>query len=129
MPAGDAQRVWFPEMLEELKASWSKTMSWDELSDFCARMSEKSKQIRRERGIMDAMMRCPKCGKRTRSSVSNVSIRSALFALKKDGLLDEADFKQFDKSWIKYKKRNGLDAYGRIADPDKGTNSAARGCH
>ena len=105
MPAGDAQRVWFPEMLEELKASWSKTMSWDDLADFCARMSEKRKQIRRERGIQPTMMWCPKCGKRTSSSVSNVSIRSALFALKKDGRLDEADFKQLDKSWMKHKKK------------------------
>ena len=56
MPAGDAQRVWFPEMLEELKASWSKTMSWEELTDFCARMSEKRKQIRLERGIQPTMM-------------------------------------------------------------------------
>jgi len=131
MPAGDAQRVWFPEMLEELKASWSKTMSWEELTDFCARMSEKRKQIRLERGIQPTMMWCPKCGKRTRSSVSNVSIRSALFALKKDGLLDEADFKQLDRSWMKHKKKNGLDAYGRIAEtpPDEGTSSTERGCH
>ena len=37
MPAGDAQRVWFPAMIEELKTSWSETMSWNELADLCAR--------------------------------------------------------------------------------------------
>ena len=131
MPAGDAQRVWFPEMLEELKASWSKTMSWDELADFCARMSERRKQIRRERGIQPTMMWCPKCEKRTRSSVLNVSIRSALFALKKDGLLDEADFTQLDKSWMRHKKKHRLDAYGRKVEtlPDEGTSITVRGCH
>ena len=39
MPSDDAQRVWFPEMLEELKTAWLSSMSWDELSDFCARMT------------------------------------------------------------------------------------------
>ena len=47
MPAGDAQRIWFPEMFAELKTSWSRTMPWKELTDFYARMTEKRKQIRR----------------------------------------------------------------------------------
>ncbi len=51
MPAGDAQRDWFPEMIEELKTSWSKTMQWEVLADFCARMTEKRRQIRHDRCI------------------------------------------------------------------------------
>jgi hypothetical protein len=41
MPAGDTQRVWFPEMIEELRTSWSMTMPWEDLADFCARMTKK----------------------------------------------------------------------------------------
>ena len=51
MPAGDAQRVWFPEMLEDLRSFWSKDMEWEQLADFCQYMTEKRKQIRLERGI------------------------------------------------------------------------------
>ncbi len=75
MPSGDAQRVWFPQMIEELETSWSKTMPWEDLADFCARMTEKQKQIRRERGIQHPKTRCPKCGKASRSDTSGVSIR------------------------------------------------------
>ncbi len=61
-PAGDAQRVWFPEMIEELKRSWSKAMDWKELADLCEHMTQKRKQIRQERGIQPPKTRCTKCG-------------------------------------------------------------------
>ena len=35
MPAGGAQRIWFPEMLSELKRIWSSALTWEELADFC----------------------------------------------------------------------------------------------
>ena len=117
MPAGDAQRVWFPEMFAELKTSWSGTMPWEEFTDFCARMTEKRKQIRQERGIQPPKTRCPICGKASRSDISGVSIRSALFALKNNGVITDAEFQELDKSWTKHKKKNGLDAHGRKVAP------------
>ena len=117
MPAGDAQRVWFPEMFAELKTSWSRTMPWEEFNDFCARMTEKRKQIRQERGIQPPKTRCPTCGKASRSEISGVSIRSALFALKNNGVITDAEFKELNKSWTKHKKKNGLDAHGRKVAP------------
>jgi len=131
MPAGDAQRVWFPEMLDDLRSFWTKETAWERLANFCERMTEKRKRIRLKRGIQPPMMWCPKCGKRTRAGVSNVSIRSALFALKKDGLISEAELKELDKSWMKHKKKNGLDASGRKTEEprDEGTGQTNTRCH
>ena len=53
MPAGDAQRAWFPEMLDELTRHWSSDMSWDEIAIFSRHMTEKRKKIRDARGIKD----------------------------------------------------------------------------
>ena len=120
MPSGDAQRVWFPEMLEELKTSWSESMSWYELAGFCARMTEMRKQIREERGIRSPRMRrCSRCGGTLRpfADVSGISIRSALFALRNNGVITNDEFKKLDKSWMKHKKKNGLDAHGRRPVP------------
>ncbi len=113
MPSGDAQRAWFPEMLEELKTSWSRTLFWEELADFCALMTERRSHIRRERGIRPPQARCPKCGKVPRADIAGVSIRSALFALRNNGIITDDEFKRLDKSWMKHKQRNDLDAYGR----------------
>jgi len=141
MPPGDAQRVWFPEMLDDLRSFWSEEIAWEALADFCERMTEKRKRIRLERGIQPPRTahlppgeRCPKCGQMSgttsRREPLAVSIRSALFALKKDGLIDEAKFNEFDKSWKKHRKKNGLDAYGRKTEScEEGTSGKDPGCH
>jgi len=85
-------------------------MSWDELADFCARMTDIRKRIREERGIQPPKTRCPKCGKVSRSDISGISIRSALFALRNKGVVTDDELKRLDKSWMKHKKKNGLDA-------------------
>lgn len=123
MPRGDAQRVWFPEMLAELKARWTRETPWAELADFCARMTEMRRQIREDRGIRPPKTQCSKCGKVSRSDISGVSIRSALFALRNNGVVTDDEFKELDKSWMKHRKKNGLDPYGRDAAPE----SAAAG--
>ena len=87
MPAGDAQRVWFPEMFADLKTSWSRTMPWEEFTDFCARITEKRKQIRGERGIQPPKTLCPTCAKASRADLSGVSIRSAMISLKNNGVI------------------------------------------
>jgi len=117
MPAGDAQRVWFPEMIEELKRGWSRTMPWDEVAELCARMTEKRRQIRQERGIQPPKMRCAQCGSVSRCDISGIPIRSALFALKNSGVITDTELRQLDKSWMKHRKKNGLNAFGRRAEP------------
>ena len=121
MASGDAQRVWFPEMLDELERKWSASVSWEELAGFCQVLTEKRKGIRESRGIEPPLTRCPRCGAVSRSDVSGVSIRSALFALKKIGAVTEAEHEALDKSWRKFKTRNRLDAYGRRVEPAQNT--------
>ena len=135
MPAGDVQRVWFPEMLDELKTFLSKETAWDDWADFCQRMTEKRKEIRLTRGVkpprtgpLPPGVRCLKCGRVSKNTSKPdplaVSIRSALFVLKKDGLISEAEFKGLDKSWMKYKKAKGLDAYGRKTETTRNTRAS-----
>jgi hypothetical protein len=42
-----------------------------------------------------------------------VSVRSALFALRKVGTLSEADFQRLDRDWKKHRAARGLDALGK----------------
>jgi hypothetical protein len=49
----------------------------------------------------------------SRGDIKGVSVRSALFALRKAGLLSDAEFKQLDLDWKKRKAARGLDAYGK----------------
>ena len=128
MPAGDAQRVWFPEMIEELRSTWSRAMIWKEFADFCGRMTAKRKEIRRTRDIQPPKTRCPRCGRVSRSDISGISIRSGLFALKNNGVVTEAEFKELDRSWMRYKAKHDLDPYGRKVETPRGEGYSADPC-
>ncbi len=45
MPPGDAQRAWFPEMLERLKAKWKPELTWKKQIGICEEMTEFREQI------------------------------------------------------------------------------------
>ena len=113
MPSGDPQRVWFPMMLEALERTWSKSMTWSEFADFCQRMTVERKAFREANGIKPPRFRCPDCGEVTASDIKGVSIRSALFALKKIGVVDKDEFKELDRDWKRTKREQALDVYGR----------------
>jgi hypothetical protein len=112
MPAGDAQRAWFPEMLEDLKSYWLTDWSWKGFSVFCEAMTEKRQTIMEARGTKPARIHCKVCG--SQMVLPPISIRSALFALRKIGAIDDNDFKKHEKEWAKYRKANSLDSYGKI---------------
>ena len=128
MAAGDAQRVWFPEMLEELRRTWSRAMTWKELADFCRRMTEKRLEIHRTRDIRPPRSRCPKCGQVSRSDISGVSIRSALFALKNNGVVTHDEFKELDKRWMRHKAEHDFDPYGRKVKASRDQAHSADRC-
>lgn len=124
MPSGDAQRVWFPEMLEVLTAEWSPSTTWDELVDLCGRLTDLRTDLRQSRGIQAPLTRCPKCGGVSRGDIKGVSVRSALFALRKVGTLSEADFRRLDRDWKKHRAARGLDALGRKIDASSATTTS-----
>ena len=113
MASGDAQRVWFPEMLNQLRTAWLASMTWDELAAFCQRVTVERRALRASRGIEPPTTRCSRCGAASKSDIRGVTIRSALFALRKMGVVEEAGFKALDKSWMRHKVANQLDPYGR----------------
>ncbi len=113
MPAGDAQRAWFPEMLSELEQRWYPDMTWNEYIDFCLEMTRMRENIWKIRDIRPAKMWCPNCQDYHDGRPPPISIRSMFFALKKMKILGENEFKELEKSWKKYRKSQNLDSYGK----------------
>lgn len=115
MPAGDAQKAWFPEMLSELKITWVSQMSWEECADLCHKMTHFRESIWKNRDIKPAKKWCTNCQEYHDSHPAPISIRSLLFALKKIKAINDNELKELDKSWKKFRKKANLDAYGRSA--------------
>jgi len=81
MPRGDAQRVWFPEMLARLQREWRETMSVAALIGLRDSLDTMLHQIRSERHISSPVFTCPKCGLRGPMAEPRVSVRAMILAL------------------------------------------------
>ena len=112
MVAGDAQRIWYPEMLTELKEFWSPSLPWDDVIVFCGRMTAMRKDIAVSRDIKPPIMKCHKCGTRTRGAYPTISVRSLIFALKKVKSISDYELKAIDLDWKRYQRKNALTGYG-----------------
>ena len=64
MPAGDAQRVWFPEMVTRLQNQWQEAMSFPALIELRDSLDAMLHQTRSARNISSPVFTCPKCGVR-----------------------------------------------------------------
>ena len=113
MAAGDAQRVWYPEMLDELKTRWTPGMSWGDVIVFCDRMTTMRKELALSRDIKPPMIKCHKCGTRERGAYPTIGIRSLIFALQKIEAISDDELKEIDRDWKRYRRKNALNAYGK----------------
>lgn len=112
MASGDAQRTWFPKMIEILKDAWHPELSPDELITLRDRLNKTLQTIRSDRNIIPPMMWCPKCQKRQRSAHPKVSVRATILAFGRFRIADQPQVKFIEKKWNTFRKQNQLDLYG-----------------
>jgi hypothetical protein len=112
MASGDNFKVWFPEMVIILKSTWHSTLSWEEIAELCHSMSERRNVIRAQKGIKNPLMHCNDCGEKHELLSTPITIRSLLFALKKENIVDELEFERLDTDWKKYQRKHKLDGSG-----------------
>ncbi len=62
MAAGDAQRVWFEEMVDTLRSKWQRELPFEDLIRLRDELDEMLQRIRSERQLRPPVLKCPKCG-------------------------------------------------------------------
>jgi len=117
MPAGDAQRTWFPEMVVELRNRWRSGLSLTELMELRDDLDAMLHRIRSERNIRTPVIRCRRCGHVGPAMEPDVSIRAVIIALGRFSIVSAEEMKTIDKRWAVYRKANGLDLHGKPAMP------------
>ena len=123
MPAGDAQRTWFPEMIVVLRSEWRDAIPPTELIALSGRLDEMLRRIRSERNISSPMFTCAHCGVSTRAAEPRVTVRAMILALGRFEIAPESIVKRVEKAWAKYRKDHGLDLHGTADEP-----TGARAC-
>jgi hypothetical protein len=117
MPAGDPQRTWFPEMVDELRNRWRAYLSLTELMKLRDDLDAMLHRIRSERNIRTPVIRCRRCGHIGPATEPDVSVRAAIIALGRFGIVSAEETKAIEKRWAVYRKANGLDLQRKTAIP------------
>lgn len=117
MPAGDPQRRWFPEMLEILRARWHVGLPIAEFIQLRDELDTMLHRIRGERNIRPPVIRCPRCGHVGEAAEPDVSVRAMILSLGRFGMASAGQVKTLEEQWAAYRKQNGLDLYGKTAEP------------
>ena len=112
MPAGDAQRAWFPEMTDALQKLWTPEMSWEECASLCAQMTSMRAEIKTKKHIRGPRMRCKKCNQMSEMILLPIGIRSLLYALRKLEVLSDEELSFMDKDWNRHQRKHKLDRCG-----------------
>jgi hypothetical protein len=115
MAAGDAQRVWFREMIERLRSQWHPGMSFDGLVELRDELDAMLERIRAERHIRSTVFQCPKCGHVGEGRQPHVSVRAMILSLGRFGFAAAEQTRALEKAWAAHRTQKGLDLYGVVS--------------
>ena len=117
MPSGDAQRTWFPEMVEELRSRWRTDLSLPDLIELRDQFDAMLHRVRSARQLHTPVIRCRTCGHVGPAAEPDVSVRSLIIALGRFGIASVEEAKALEKRWAAYRKAQALDLHGKPAVP------------
>jgi hypothetical protein len=110
---GDAQRVWFPEMIDLLSTQWHRDMSFDAIVRLRDDLDGMLQRIRSERQIRPPVVKCPRCGHVGECAEPHVSVRAMLLSIIRFNIDSAEPAQTIEKAWNTYRKHKGLDVYGK----------------
>ena len=116
MAAGDAQKVWFPELIAMVRQAGDPAMSMDALLRLRDWLNTTLQTIRHTRQILPAMMWCPHCQARHRAAPPTVSVRATILALGRFTRATAVEVQALEKRWNSYRRQHRLDRDGQPED-------------
>ena len=116
MASGDAQKVWFPEMIAMVRQAGDPAMSVDAVLLLRDRLDATLQTIRSARQILPALMWCPRCQAHHRAAPPRVSVRATILALGRFAHVAAAEVQALEKRWNRYRRQHQLDRYGQQED-------------
>lgn len=124
MASCDANKVWFPEIIDRLRKQWHEDISFPEIVDLRDDLNEMLQQIRTQRHIRPPMLKCPKCGQISEGAPSEVSVRAMILSVIRFNIAETKPTRALEKRWDAYRKQNSVDLHGKVV----GSNSTRSCC-
>jgi len=111
MAAGDTHRVWFPEMVQQLRVG---DLPVKDLLVLRVELDDMLGRLRSTLHIANPVFTCPACGHIGRGADPHVSVRATILALARFGVAAKEPARALEKAWTTYRKTAGLDEYGHV---------------
>jgi hypothetical protein len=122
VPAGDPQRVWFPEMIQKLRDEWHVGMPFTDLIELRDSLDSILCEIRFTRGIHTPVFKCPACGHIGPGAEPKVSVRAMILSLARFQIAEAEHSKVLEQEWAVYRKKNQFDLYGKATASESRAN-------
>lgn len=119
MPSGDAQRVWFPEMVDRLRSQWQDGLSIDALLALRVELDGMLRHIRAARQIRTSVITCRVCGATGPEPEPRISVRATIAALVRFRIASKDVARVLERDWATFRRQNGLDLFGEPVDPQR----------
>ena len=116
MASGDAQKVWFPELIAMVRQAGAPAMSMETLLRLRDRLDTILQTLRQTRQILPAMMWCPHCQARHRAAPPSVSVRAPILALGRFTRATASEVQALEKQWNSYRRQHQLERNGQPED-------------
>jgi hypothetical protein len=113
MPSGERSQVWYPKVLELLRAGWRPELTWGAVIALRKRLQAELDDYRRRKGIVPPTFRCRKCGAVGQGSPPLISVRALLLALHRFGIEPVDRVRDREREWKHHRAEHGLDLYGQ----------------
>lgn len=117
MAAGDASRIWFEELQEDVRAKWADDLSIERLISITDHLNSILQRVRSDKKILPPQFWCSTCQKIVRSAEVQATVRATILAAQRFGVAGEDQTRALDKEWRVYRRKNSLDGYGKDKKP------------
>lgn len=105
-------KTWFSIVITKMKNEWSESLTWDQNILLCHKLTSVRDQYRKSNGVIVSEMLCSQCDTWHDAQLTEISVGSMFFALKKNMVITEDTYEMKMKEWYKYQRKNKLDKLG-----------------
>lgn len=112
MSLDDAQRIWFPEVIEQLRARWQPGMPFEGLVELRNDLDATLQRVRSEGDIKSPVIRCRQCRYFGPGPEPHVSVRAMILSTARFNIAPNEETYALEKGWSAYRKQHDLDIYG-----------------
>ncbi len=111
--AVEAQKVWFPPVVERLRCQWREGMSFEALVALRDDLDRMLQRVRFEENIVSPIVKCRVCRQKGPGPEPHVSVRAMILSLLRFDVAPAPLVYTLEKEWAAHRKQNDLDLYGK----------------